>query len=153
MRSQQAEGCPARSATVAVVDPRPADYRVLLGAPPGAMRMRLLSCGRDALRLAQSEEVDLWVIHLVLPDMSGLQLCEILKTRLSRPVIYIVSEDYRAEDERAARAGGASLFSCKPVQAWWFEPWTGSLKPDKKPDGMIGRTPSFGPRERRNKAG
>ena len=124
MHSQQLEALSVRCATVAVVDPQPGDYGVLLDTPLGTeLRWQFLSCGRDALRLAQAEEVDLWVVHLVLPDMSGLELCELLKTRLCRPVIYAVSDEYRAEDERAARARGASLFGCKPVQAWWFEPW------------------------------
>ena len=130
MESQQLQVCPARSATVAVVDPRAADYGVLLDAPVGTLRPQFLCCGREALRLCQTEQVDLWVIHLVLPDMSGLDLCATLKARLSRPVIYIVSDEYRPEDERAARARGASLFGCKPVQAWWFEPWSGVARPE-----------------------
>jgi CheY-like chemotaxis protein len=87
------------------------------------MRLQFLCCGRDALRLSQAQQVDLWVVHLSLPDMSGLELCEMLRARLGRPVIYVVGDEYRPEDERAARARGASLFGCKPVQAWWFEPW------------------------------
>ena len=129
MESRQSQICPARCATVAVVDPRPSDYGVLLDAPVGTVRPQFLCCGREALRLCQTEQVDLWVIHLVLPDMSGLDLCAMLKSRLSRPAIYVVSDDYRAEDERAARARGASLFGCKPVQAWWFEPWPGVARP------------------------
>ena len=136
MHSQQLEARPARPATVAVVDPRPGDYGVLLDAPLGAeMRWQFLCCGRDALRLSQSEEVDLWVIHQVLPDMSGLELCEMLRARLSRPVIYVVSDRYCPDDERAARARGASLFGCKPVEAWWFEPWArppGAFRTDRK---------------------
>ena len=95
------------------------------------MQWQFLACGRDALRLAQAQNVDLWVIHLVLPDMSGLELCELLKTRLSRPVIYLVGEHYCAEDERAARTRGAALFGCKPVEPWWFEPWARPPKPDR----------------------
>jgi CheY-like chemotaxis protein len=126
MHSQQLQARPARCATVAVVDPRPDDYAVLLGAPSVAeVRWQFVTCGRDALRLPQANEVDLWVIHLMLPDMTGLELCQILKARLSRPVIYVVTDDYCAADERAARARGASLFGCKPAEAWWFEPWAG----------------------------
>ncbi len=136
MESQQLQVYPARCATVAVVDPRPGDYEVLLDAPVGSLRPQFLSCGREALRLGQMEQVDLWVIHLVLPDMSGLDLCAMLKARLSRPVIYIVSDDYRAEDERAARARGASLFGCKPVQAWWFEPWADPGRADREGTGF-----------------
>ncbi len=117
---------------VAVVDPRPGDYRVLLdGLPGAAIDWRFLSCGRDALRLSQSEQIDLWVIHLLLPDMTGLELCTMLRARLCRPAIYIVSDEYSVEDERAARTHGASLFGCKPVQAWWFEPWAGPPEPGR----------------------
>lgn len=130
MHSQPLETRPARRATVAVVDPRPGDYGALFDAPLGAaMRGEFLGCGRDALRLSQAEEVDLWVIHQVLPDMTGLELCGMLRARLRRPVIYIVGDGYSADAERAARAGGASLFGCKPVEAWWFEPWAGPPGP------------------------
>lgn len=132
MHSQQLETRPGGSATVAVVDPRPGDYRVLLDAPlSAAVRWEFLSCGRDALRLSRAEQIDLWVIHLVLPDMTGLELCTMLRARLCRPAIYIVSDEYCAEDERAARARGASLFGCKPIQPWWFEPWAGPPEPGR----------------------
>ena len=123
MLSPPLETWPARSATLVVVDPQAADYGVLLESALGAMRLQFLCCGRDALRRSQTQRVDLWVIHLTLPDMSGLELCEMLRARLGRPTIYVVGDEYRPEDERAARARGASLFGCKPVEAWWFEPW------------------------------
>lgn len=112
-----------RDTMVAVVDPRPADYAALLDvAARRKMRVEFLLRGRDALQLARTVGADLWVIHVALPDMSGFDLCTMLRTHAHRPVIYMVTDEYRVEDERAAWVHGASLFGCKPVPESWFEP-------------------------------
>jgi DNA-binding response OmpR family regulator len=110
------------SMTIAIVDSRSSDYAALPQAVDRPdMNWRFAASGRGALRLAQAEEVDLWVINAVLADMSGVDLCRMLKGRSPPPVIYIVTDAYRVEDERAARCCGVSLFACKPVQASWFK--------------------------------
>jgi DNA-binding response OmpR family regulator len=115
--------------TVAVVDPRPGDYAALLRAVnrPG-MKWRFLTTGRQALRLARTARVDLWVVNTRLPDFSGTDLCQMLRVRSPPPVLYVVADEYRADDERAARLCGALLFDCKPPEARWFlstvaSPW------------------------------
>ena len=125
MISTQLQSGGVRATCVAVVDPRPADYAALLDSAAGeGLRVELLARGHEALRLARTGAVDLWVINTALPDMSGLDLCAMLKAQLSQPVIYVVTDDYCAEEERAARARRASFFGCKPVQAWWFNTWS-----------------------------
>ena len=109
---------------VAVVDPRPADYSALLEATlESGVRLEFLPSGQDALRLARTGGADLWVINADLPDMSGIDLCAMLRSHSSRQVVFVVTDTYRAEVERAARGGGASLFACKPVQTQWFDTW------------------------------
>jgi DNA-binding response OmpR family regulator len=108
--------------TVVVVDPRPDDYAAL---PQTVHRENLLwkflVTGCEALRVARGERVDLWVINVALPDMSGIDLCGMLRSRSPSPRIFSVTDVYRAEDEKAAWIGGAALFCCKPVRAEWFE--------------------------------
>jgi DNA-binding response OmpR family regulator len=110
------------SVTVAIVDSRPSDYSTLPDALDRLdIHWRFVAGGRQALRLAEREWVDLWVINAVLADMPGTDLCRMLNDRFPRPVIYMVTDAYRVEDERAARCCGIALFACKPVQASWFE--------------------------------
>jgi len=124
MSPVQQEDRRVRAATVAVVDPRPGDYAALLGSHLGSqVRLQFLGSGRDALRLARTGGVTLWVINADLPDMSGLDLCSMLRTCSGRSVVYVVTDEYRMEDERAARLCGASFFGCKPVEAGWFDDW------------------------------
>ena len=91
------------------------------GRRPSRRELALRHQRPHALRLAQSQKVDLWVINTVLADMSGVDLCRMLKDRSLPPVIYMVADVYHVEDERAARCCGVSLFGCKPIQASWFK--------------------------------
>jgi DNA-binding response OmpR family regulator len=108
--------------TVAVVDSRPHDYAALPRAVrrPG-LTWRLLTTGREALRLARTESVDLWVVNTVLADMSGIDVCNMLRSRSPPPTFCVVTDAYRPEEERTARMCGAALFGCKPVRAEWFD--------------------------------
>ena len=111
-----------RGLTVGIVDSRLSDYAALPQAVDRPeINWHFATSGRSALRLAQSQKVDLWVINAVLADMSGTDLCWMLKSRSPPPAIYIVTDAYRVEDERAARCCGVSLFGCKPVRASWFK--------------------------------
>ena len=119
---------------VAVVDTQSHDYAVLLeAAQRHNARLELLALGRDALRMARTREVPFWVVNVALPDMSGLDLSAMLRTRSPQSVIYVVTDKYRAEEERAARMCGASFFGCKPVRAPWFDNWWEPSQPAGSP--------------------
>ena len=113
---------PVTTTTVVVVDPHSADYAAIPQAVrQPRMNWRFLTTGHEALHVARNEYIDLWVVNAVLHDMSGIDLCCMLRSQSPPPTVYIVVDAYRAEDERAARACGAALFGCKPVQAEWFD--------------------------------
>jgi DNA-binding response OmpR family regulator len=112
----------AGTVTVAVVDSRPDDYAAL----PQTVRRRdlawrFLTTGQEALRAARTESADLWVVNTVLPDISGIDICNMLRSRSPPPGFYVVTDAYRPEEERAARICGAALFGCKPARAEWFD--------------------------------
>ena len=110
-----------RTTTVAVVDSRPADYAAVSAAVQRrSVTWHFLATGREALHLARSAYVDLWVVNAVLADMSGIDLCSMLRNRSPPAAVYVVTDAYCADDEQAARLCGASLFGCKPVRAEWF---------------------------------
>ena len=105
------------SMTVVVVDQRPEDYADLVSDARGAgIGVQFVSSGNKALRLARTHPVDLWVVNNHLLDMSGLDVCALLKIRLAQPVIYMVVDEYNQAIEREARIRGAALFGCKPIQ-------------------------------------
>jgi CheY-like chemotaxis protein len=108
---------PGTTTTVAIVDPRPADYLLPQGEEPRDVGWRLLTTACKALQLARKESVDLWVLNTVLPDMSGFDLCAMLRNCWPRSVIYVVTDDYSAAEERTARISGATLFACKTLFA------------------------------------
>jgi CheY-like chemotaxis protein len=105
------------SMTVVVVDQRPDDYAGLVSDARGAgISFQFVSNGNEALRLARTQPVDLWMVNNHLLDMSGLDVCALLKSRLAKPVIYMVADEYDQEIEREARIRGAVIFGCKPLQ-------------------------------------
>jgi DNA-binding response OmpR family regulator len=117
-------GTAAQSAglkTVAVVDPHPADYTALLAAELPGVQWRWLATGSQALRLARHEAVSLWIFNTVLDDMSGLDLCAMVKALLPDSAVYLVADEYSAQEELAAWANGASFFACKPARSEWLD--------------------------------
>ena len=111
-----------RDTTVYVVDSNPSDYRHLVqdNDDPNTT-FAFLSDARSALRVNPSNSNAVWIINLDLPDMSGVDLLSMLRTRFPTSPVYLVGDDYHPEQERAARMSGASLYFCKPLQPEWLE--------------------------------
>ena len=105
--------------TVCVVDPDPGDYEALVRGPKEDRRVEFVRSGRDALRKNVTQKPDLWIINMRLPDMSGVDLHEILHARNPQVPCYLVGNDYRTEDEVSARRAGATMYFCKPLQREW----------------------------------
>lgn len=129
-----AKAVPAQRSAVAVgYDPVPAPgalQRILIvdGQDINRRMMRamlksdsyqLLECGRasEVMRLLETEKVDLVVLDLVLPEVSGPELCRWLKTnRKTRfiPVLMLTSVQ-GVENEIAGIENGADEFLIKPI--------------------------------------
>ena len=93
------------------------------------VRVGLFSTGEDALRAASGNAATLWVVNVKLPDMTGVALLKLVRRRLSRSTVFLVGDEYSAEDELAARAAGASAYVCKPPSAAWLEVYQPQLSP------------------------
>jgi DNA-binding response OmpR family regulator len=107
--------------TVGVVDPDRDSYDRLLSAiAPSTAVFRFYSTGREVLRLRGGEGVAFWLLGVELPDMSGLDLLEMLRDRLDGTATCMVGAEYRIEDEIAAYRAGATLYACKPIEASWL---------------------------------
>ena len=112
------------SARVVVVDSDRSDYAALEQlAAESQWKIHFLHSGRDALRLDEHLASDLWIINVKLPDMSGFDLVEMLWPRTGRAVIFLVTDQYRTEDEIRARSLGVAHYLCKPLEAAYLRQW------------------------------
>ena len=115
---------PSRLPTVVVADSFPTDYMGLLGAASEAkVQLTFVGCGRHALQLARRVDVVHWLMHVELPDMTGFDLCQMVKGHWPDVTVTMVTDEYGVQAERSAYLSGASMFRCKPAEAAWLEDW------------------------------
>ena len=112
----------AHRVKVCVVDTDFVEYGHLLADRRlRGVQWELITNGREALRQMQRDTITLWVINVQLPDISGAELCQMIKSQNAAAVVYLLTDEYRPEDERAAWLAGAALFRPKPIDPAWFE--------------------------------
>jgi len=106
---------------VFVVDPNLDDYRHLVEAFSGdGVGVTVFPSARAALRHDPQNPPDLWVVNMNLPDIDGADLLSMLHGRYPGVPVYLVSDQYRAEEEIHARCSGAEMYLCKPLQGTWL---------------------------------
>jgi two-component system, cell cycle response regulator DivK len=73
--------------------------------------------GADAVRMVKSEQPDLIILDIQLPNISGIDLIEFLKSNddLRRIPIIAVTAYASAEDERKIRDAGCEDYLAKPL--------------------------------------
>jgi DNA-binding NarL/FixJ family response regulator len=107
---------------------------VFVGLPDGAGldaatqspmpgRRHAVHSGSEALRLAQQRHIDLWVVSDQLPDMRGVDLCQMLKLRSPDAAVFVTSDAYSAQVERAAYAARATGYGVQPAHLDWMDHW------------------------------
>jgi CheY-like chemotaxis protein len=106
-------------------------------AQSGEIGLHFCVDGRSAVRLARRFRADAWLVSAELPDMSGLDLIDMLSPHVlqgdvdpllsgsrislgrvgngSHSGIYVVADDYRLEDEQRALASGVAAYLVRPV--------------------------------------
>jgi CheY-like chemotaxis protein len=70
----------------------------------------------EALQMAQSGPVDLYVLTWWLPDGTGLELCRQIRAFYLHAPVLICSTDARPAAEQQARATGAQAYLTKPYE-------------------------------------
>ncbi len=112
---------PKNLAHVFVVDANRDDYLGLSDSMiDEGYRLEVCPSGRAALRMDPANPPKLWVVNMNLPDMSGPDLLSMLRWRYPGVPVCLVSDDYRVEDEIAARCSGAEMYLCKPIESEWL---------------------------------
>lgn len=103
--------------TILVVDDNAAELQLLeVYLQRGGYAVESAAGGTEALLLASQHQPDAIVIDLVMPDMSGLELCRKLKRSpqtASIPIVACTSKD-RNVDKNWARKQGVDLYLVKP---------------------------------------
>jgi len=76
------------------------------------------STGRDAIALAESRKPDLVLLDIKLPDMSGLDVCRLLKEKPhteSIPVVHISATFVDEATKSSSQNAGAEVYLAEPV--------------------------------------
>lgn len=104
--------------SILVVDDTPLNIAVLTGMLEDQYSMLAASNGEDALAIVKQKLPDLILLDIMMPGMSGYEVCRILKSRAASadiPVIF-VSALTEANDERSGFEVGAVDYVTKPVK-------------------------------------
>lgn len=111
------------SVRIAIIDSKPQDYAALLAAlgTPGVSVHFLLS-GNDALRFAKQYPSGLWVINTQLPDVSGFDLAQMLRSIRPSALVFMIGDEYCLDDEMQTLTLGLAKYLCKPLEPAWVLP-------------------------------
>ena len=113
---------PNQADYVVIADEKLDDYGPLVVVlSERGLRVGLFSTGEEALRAAGGNAAKQWVVNMKLPDMPGIALLKLVRRRLPRSTVFLVDEEYSADDELAARAAGATAYVCKPPSVAWLD--------------------------------
>jgi diguanylate cyclase (GGDEF)-like protein len=91
-----------------VVDDAPANIRVLRNLLLDEARVLFATSGRDALVTARSEQPDLILLDVMMPDMDGYEVCRALKADPATrdlPVIFVTGLTEATDETRGLEAG------------------------------------------------
>ncbi len=105
--------------TILVVDDVPENIAVLAGILRGTYKIMIATNGADALSLVSQFPIDLILLDVMMPGMSGYQVCQHLKDNLATrhiPVIFVTSLGERCDEERGLLLGAADYLQ-KPCHA------------------------------------
>jgi putative two-component system response regulator len=104
-------------ATILVVDDTPDNLSLMSGLLREHYRVKVANSGEKAIRIVQSAPPDLILLDIMMPELSGYQVCQILKADpASRaiPIIFLTAMN-SSEDEKNGLEMGAVDFISKPV--------------------------------------
>jgi len=95
--------------------------------------VRAVSTGREAFTLLSREVFDLCILEYPLPDMTGVQLCSLMRQSGSGVPIMFLTAMNRPIDREKAVASGADDYLCKPDDLDVFVPAVNRLLRKRRP--------------------
>jgi putative two-component system response regulator len=105
--------------TLLLVDDEPTNLQVLRNILSDHYRLLFAKDGQRALTLARSEQPDLILLDVMMPDLSGYEVCKTLKAEAQTqniPVMFVTALS-EVNDEAHGFALGAVDYITKPVNA------------------------------------
>jgi len=102
---------------ILVVDPGQSDYDDLLRvAAAEGHDVRFFATGRAALRQKHEMRGGLVIVNVELADFNGFELVEMLQPFPKGTTVFLVANQYAAEDEVRAMELGIDSYLCKPLE-------------------------------------
>ncbi|MGN7613213.1 response regulator [Magnetococcales bacterium HHB-1] len=104
------------SATILIVDDQPESIDIIKRVLEKDFTIKIATRGELALRIAESNAIDLILLDIIMPGMDGFEVCRRLKANKvtqAIPVMFLTSKD-SYEDEVAGLQMGAIDFIRKP---------------------------------------
>lgn len=104
---------------ILIVDDEPTNLRVLKQILQHDYRLIFAKSGAEALRLAQSKKPNLILLDIMMPDITGLEVCKQLKEMPSTrkiPVIFVTALNDHNDEAQGLEMGAVDYIS-KPVSA------------------------------------
>jgi len=106
-----------RRAKLLIVDDQPINIEVLYRLFAQDHQVFMATNGEQALAIASAERPDLILLDLVMPGMSGYDLCQMLKNQVDThdtPIIFVTAMHEAEQETRALEIGGVD-FITKPI--------------------------------------
>ena len=106
----------SEKSTVLVVDDTPDNLTLIAGLLKEKYRLKVANSGAKALSIARTSPPDLILLDIMMPEMSGYEVCEALKsddTTKEIPIIFLTAQ-IDMEDERRGIEMGAVDYITKP---------------------------------------
>ncbi|ONK22523.1 histidine kinase [Bacillus sp. VT-16-64] len=105
---------------ILIVDDDPVNLQVLEAIlPPEEYDVTMVTSGKEALAILGEKEWDLVISDVMMPQMSGYELTQIIRKRFSLtelPILLLTARS-RAEDIQSGFLAGANDYVTKPVEA------------------------------------
>lgn len=102
---------------ILVVDDEPANLKVMRQVLQECYRLTFARSGQEALTRLEQERVDLILLDVMMPDMTGFELCKLLKDNPSTaciPVIFVTALRDSIDEEKGFALGGVD-YIVKPI--------------------------------------
>ncbi len=112
----------SEAGVIMIVDPCQSDYAPLIASGEASrIRFKFLTTIEEALRWHPPPGVLAWMIHMELPGLSGLELYELLRSRIADVPVLMVDDQYDAARERSVLQMGRPHYMCKPLATSWID--------------------------------